>query len=59
MLDLTPIQTPLNKIRQIEIELNLTLIERDEVVRTLLLALLTRQHAVLLGPPGTANTLSI
>ncbi len=59
MLDLTPINAPLNKIRQIETELNLTLIERDEVVRTLLLALLTRQHAVLLGPPGTAKSLAI
>lgn len=59
MLDLTPINAPLDKIRRIETELNLTLVERDEVVHTLLLALLTRQHAVLLGPPGTAKSLAI
>lgn len=56
MHDLTPINAPLTKFRRIEDELNLTLFEREEVIRACLLALLTRQHAVLIGPPGTGKS---
>ena len=38
-------------------ELKATLIERDEVIDGCLLALLTRQHVLLLGPPGTAKSM--
>ncbi len=40
----------------IERELNQSHFERPEVIRSLLVALLARQHVVLLGPPGTGKS---
>jgi MoxR-like ATPase len=40
----------------IESELGSTWIDREEVIHSLLLALLTRQHVLLIGPPGTGKT---
>jgi MoxR-like ATPase len=59
MIDLKPIGPSLSKLQTIEAELSTTLIERDDVIRAALLALLTRQHAVILGPPGTAKSMLI
>jgi MoxR-like ATPase len=55
-LDLASIKPPLVKLQTIERELTSTLIERDEVIRASLVALLARQHLVVLGPPGTAKS---
>ena len=44
------------KLQTIERELSATLIEREEVIRAALIALLARQHLVILGPPGTAKS---
>lgn len=49
-------QSALSKLQTIERELSTTLIEREEVIRAALIALLTRQHLVILGPPGTAKS---
>ena len=43
-------------LQQIEAELNVDLLEREEAVRATLLALLAQAHLVLLGPPGTAKS---
>jgi MoxR-like ATPase len=43
-------------LQQVERELNGVLLEREEAVRAALLALLSRSHLVLLGPPGTAKS---
>lgn len=40
----------------IERELNQSHLERPDVVRSLLVALLARQHVILLGPPGTGKS---
>ena len=40
----------------IERELNQSHLERPAVIRSLLVALLARQHVVLLGPPGTGKS---
>lgn len=40
----------------IEQELNQVHFERQEVIRGLLVALLARQHVILLGPPGTGKS---
>lgn len=45
-----------NKFVAIERELNAVFLEREEVVRGLLVGLLARQHVLLLGPPGTAKS---
>ena len=45
------------KILKIEQELNDNYLERKDVVRGLLVGLLTRQHVLLLGPPGTAKSM--
>ncbi len=55
-LDLASITPSLDKLQFIERELTATLIERDEVIRASLVALLARQHLVVLGPPGTAKS---
>lgn len=44
-------------LQGIETSLNQRLFERTEAIRLGLVALLAKQHAVLLGPPGTAKSL--
>ena len=44
------------KFKQIEDELNATYLERQQVVRGLLVGLLAKHHVLLLGPPGTAKS---
>ncbi|MDT0267300.1 AAA family ATPase [Streptomyces sp. DSM 44915] len=44
------------RLRAISEELSDRFYERDDVVRTLLVALLAGQHSLLLGPPGTAKS---
>src|SRR5215510_10543188 len=55
-LNLASIKPSLDKLQTIERELTSSLIERDEVIRASLVALLARQHMVVLGPPGTAKS---
>jgi MoxR-like ATPase len=50
------IKKALTNLQIIEHELNVSLIEREEVVRAAIVALLARQHLVILGPPGTAKS---
>lgn len=45
------------KVLQIEKELNGHYLEREQVVRGLLVGILTKQHILLLGPPGTAKSM--
>jgi MoxR-like ATPase len=52
----TTLQSTITKLQAIERELSDTLIEREEVIRAALIALLARQHLVILGPPGTAKS---
>jgi MoxR-like ATPase len=52
----TSVKPPLDKLQALERELMALLIERDEVIRASLVALLARQHLVILGPPGTAKS---
>ena len=49
----------LGRLRAIEAEMSALLLGRDDAVRAALLAVLARQHLVLLGPPGTAKSLLI
>src|SRR5262245_4968790 len=55
-LNLASIKPFLDKLQNIERELTASLIERDEVIRASLIALLARQHLIVLGPPGTAKS---
>jgi MoxR-like ATPase len=54
--NLASIKPSLDILQAIERELAASLIERDEVIRASLVALLARQHLVVLGPPGTAKS---
>lgn len=49
----------LRRLQAIEAEIAALLLGRDDAVRAALLAVLARQHLVLLGPPGTAKSLLI
>src|SRR5688572_21974842 len=53
---LTSIAPALRAYQQIEAELSRTFLERDETIRAIMLTVLARQHAILLGPPGTAKS---
>jgi MoxR-like ATPase len=55
-LNLASVKPSLDKLQTLERELAASLIERDEVIRASLVALLARQHLVILGPPGTAKS---
>jgi MoxR-like ATPase len=46
-------------IQQIEQELNAQFLERSDQIRGALVALLSRQHLLLFGPPGTAKSLLV
>jgi MoxR-like ATPase len=50
------IKPSLDNLQAIERELTVLLVERDEVIRAAIIALLARQHLVILGPPGTAKS---
>ena len=54
--NLAPIQIPLQALITLEQEMNTELIERSDTLRLALVALLAREHFVLLGPPGTAKS---
>ncbi len=49
--------TVLERLAQVRRELKELFIERDEIVDGALLAVLCRQHLLLLGPPGTAKSM--
>ena len=55
-LNLASIKPSLDKLQAIESELAASLIERDEVIRASLVALLSRQRLVVLGTPGTGKS---
>lgn len=48
----------IRKLALIEGELNSRLVERDEVIRGIILSIIARQHLVIIGPPGTAKSLA-
>jgi MoxR-like ATPase len=45
-----------SEILELERQLQSNFVDRDEEIRGLLLGLLSKQHVLLLGPPGTAKT---
>jgi len=47
---------PLKKFRELEKNLNKKYFERKDEIRGLLVALLSKQHVLLLGAPGTAKS---
>jgi MoxR-like ATPase len=49
----------LGKVRAMRDDLNANIIDRTEAIDASLLALLTKQHLLLLGPPGTAKSLLV
>jgi MoxR-like ATPase len=61
-VQLTPLPapvSPLTQLRQLEAELNTVLIERNDAVRAALVALVSGQNMVLLGPPGCGKSLIV
>ena len=48
--------TTAKRLRTIAEELSDRFLERGDVVRTLIVAMLARQHSLVLGPPGTAKS---
>jgi MoxR-like ATPase len=51
-----PVEEARKRVLALEEELNKVVIGREEVVRALMLSLVSRQHIVVIGPPGTAKS---
>src|SRR5256885_3600555 len=47
----------IEKLQAVRCELRSVFIQRDEIVDGVLLAVLARQHVLVLGPPGTAKSM--
>lgn len=56
-VDLAPVQWPLGQFQAILSQVADLVLEREDAVRAGGLALLTRKHAVFIGPPGTAKSM--
>ena len=50
------LQSVVNKLNTIESELNDEFVERQELIRIMLLSLVTNSNLLMLGPPGTAKS---
>jgi MoxR-like ATPase len=57
--DLTTIQPAITKIQAMEQDICAQLLEREDVTRAALVALIARQHIVLIGPPGTGKSMLV
>jgi MoxR-like ATPase len=49
--------TPLETLARVRDELEQAFVERSEVIEGALVALLSRSHVLLIGPPGTAKSM--
>lgn len=49
--------SPIERLQGLRRELKTLLVERDELVDGVILAVLARQHVLVLGPPGTAKSM--
>ena len=49
------LQSAQTKMSQIGVELNQDFVERDELIKIMLLAIATGTNLLMLGPPGTAR----
>lgn len=49
------IDTALSKLTNIEVELNNEFVERNELIKIMLLSVVTSSNLLMLGPPGTAR----
>lgn len=58
-LNLTTISAPIQQLQTLEADLCARLLERDEAVRAALVAVIARQHIVLIGAPGTAKSMLV
>src|SRR5579883_2918468 len=58
-IDLSSPASPVTAFRMLEQQLCARLIERDEAVHAAALALVAREHLLLVGPPGTAKSLLV
>jgi MoxR-like ATPase len=56
-LDLTSIRVPLHALQVLEADMSARLLERQAQARAMIVAILSRQHLALIGPPGTAKSL--
>ncbi len=49
------ISTALSKLANIEMELNNEFVERSELIKIMILSVVTNSNLLMLGPPGTAR----
>ena len=63
-IQITNVNAPINtsvlqsaqaKMQQISVEMNQLLVERDELIKLMMLAITTGTNLLMLGPPGTAR----
>jgi MoxR-like ATPase len=51
-----PVETARQRLQQVESLLNRLVVGREDAIRAVMLALVAREHAVMIGPPGTAKS---
>lgn len=49
----------LDRVKAVQADMNSVLVERESTVELALIALLSREHLLLLGPPGVAKSMLI
>lgn len=56
-IDLSVLQSAQAKMQQISVEMNQLFVERDELIKLMMLAISTGTNLLMLGPPGTGKSM--
>jgi MoxR-like ATPase len=58
-LDIEPYLPIIDRLREVRIDLESFIFERESIIKAALIALLAKEHMLLLGPPGVAKSMVV